>query len=86
MRKGEEHQIDLVDQGRLERHVHEPAVHGSQARIEFTDRGARLRVTGREGDLEVGMTGAQTQQLGAAEARSADDPHPGHSMIIRRSA
>ena len=51
---------------------------GGQARVEFSDRRARLTVSGREHDLELRMPGAQPHELRPGEPGRSDDSDSFH--------
>ncbi len=89
MGQREEHEVEAVAGVGLVLREDEVRICRSQARVAGRGELARLRLAGRERDLEAAVQRAQAQQLCARVPRGSDDPDPlaGHErMIIRISA
>ena len=89
MGQREEHEVEAVARVGLVLREDEVRIRRSQARVARRGELARLRLAGRERDLEAAVQRAQAQQLCACVPRGPDDPDPlaGHErMIIRMSA
>ncbi len=80
--KPEEHEIELAGPIDVERLEHEVGVARRQARVERGSRGAGLAVAGGVPHVELGVLGAEAQELGSRVARGADDADCDHRRKI----
>ncbi len=81
--QAEEAQVEALGRAGLVGGEDQVGIVGGQARVQVGHPGAGLGVARGQLDLQVGMAGAEPQQLGAGEARRPDDTDGDHRTIIR---